>query len=107
MREKVVDWVKDEMTMMEPGTSQSSTDSTQNTPTDEDPFWGSFDNEQSTSQDNHVPSIDSEIHLWSGLSAPSRQSNPIHAMIAHGKECPRVYKIVSEIFCFPCDAELR
>ena len=110
VREKVVDWVKDEMVLMEPATTQSSTDTPQNKSTDEDPFWGSFDNENPTSQDNQVPSIDSEINMWSGLSCVSRQSNPIHAMVAHGKDCPRVYKLFRKYSVFPatqnCDERL-
>ena len=40
----------------------------------------------------------------------SRQSNPIHAMVAHGKDCPRVYKLFRKYSVFPatqnCDERL-
>ena len=54
-------------------------------------FWSALDQQFEDDAENNAPSIDSEMLRWKGLSAPSRNSNPILVMESLKKDYPCMY----------------
>ena len=77
-------------TNQQPPTLQEGTDS----------FWSELDQLEDNSQDNPV-STEREIHMWGGLSSPSRSANPIHVMKYLKRDYPLIYRLFRKYSIFP------
>ena len=65
-----------------------------------DSFWGAFDRLEKEESSDQI-SVDREIHMWGGLSAPSRSSFPVHLMQTLKKEYPNICKLFRKFSIFP------
>ena len=52
-------------------------------------------------QTEQSSSWESEIQLWSSLSAPSRSANPVHVMDGLKREYPRIYMLFRKFSIYP------
>ena len=101
VREAVVNWAKDEIEILQ-SNDEPKTPETQPSDTSEtDSFWGTFDQQLCKTQTTSSLSVDAEIRLWSGLSAPSRTSNPIHVMEGLKKDYPQMYRLFRKFSIYP------
>ena len=98
IKTQIVEIIKTEIEMMEEKSpAQNIASSTDN---NEDSFWSDFDH-QARSQSSQGMSIDAEIAMWSGVSRPHRQTNPIHAMEGLKQDHPRIYKLFCKYSIYP------
>ena len=79
---------------------KSETENAENSSHEFDNFWDTFDGTASSQMPGHV-SIESEIHMWKGVSRPHRTANPIHAMEGLKRDYPRIYKLFRKYSIFP------
>ncbi len=102
VRESVIDLVKEEIEAMQPEAVNEliAVNSLIPAETEKDSFWGTFEKQLDTPQ-NELGTLDSEISMWGGLSAPSRTANPMHVMTALKGDYPRIYKLFRKISIIP------
>ena len=101
VRETVIDWAKDEIEILKSNDEPKTPDAPSSDTSETDSFWGTFDQQLGKTQTTSSSSIDAEIQLWSGLSAPSRTSNPVHVMEGLKKEYPQMYRLFRKFSIYP------
>ena len=66
-----------------------------------DSFWGEFDRRQEQPFANVTNPIEKELSQWKGISAPSRASNPMHAMAGLKRDFPTINSVFRKFSIFP------
>ena len=102
IRETVIEWAKDEIEVLQTKEQARETvSSPAPTVSKPDTFWGDFDELLEKSQTEINYSVDTEINCWSGISAPSRSSDPAHVMEGMKRDFPRMYLLFRKFSVFP------
>ena len=99
VRDQITEMVKTELESMEEETSLCNA-SPNSTPDQEPSFWAEFDKRAGATSSQGV-SVDAEIAMWTGVSRPHKQTNPIHAMEGLRHDYPQIYKLFWKYSIFP------
>ena len=101
IQETVTEWAKEEIVLNCDDAQNHTSAESSSQPNDVDSFWGKFDTERAQTQTEQSSSFDSEIHQWSGLSAPSRSANPVHVMDGLKRDYPRIFMLFRKFSIYP------
>ena len=101
VREEVQNLMRDEMAVHDQVTNAEPSVPLENRETS-DSFWDMLDRQRENNHDQNASNIERELSNWSGISGPSRNSNPLHAMAGLKREFPLINHVFSEnIQSFP------
>ena len=102
VKEEIIHLVKTELESMEDPIIDCDIPSNSNA-SQENSFWAEFE-ERAQSVSSQSVSVEMEIQMWSGVSRPHKQTNPIHAMEGLKHDFPRIYKLFRKYSIYPASS---